>query len=612
MTTTDASTTTEENANPAESEEGTVDSDLPDAITKDEDQQRLVKLDAVYESLRYGEYDIRWGVAEFIDNSLDNDSNNVWTYIEDTEKEIDGKELEVVGQVAVVDDGTGMPEEELEGCLVLGQSFSPGSGGDRPIGRFGVGMTMAAISMARRIEVYSRTEAEAPFRRVSLDLDEVKEGAKRNFDSDEASPPEKYRNLIDGSSGTIVVLKKCDRLQHDPGAKNPVRASKQTEGIQTFLGRVYRKFISAGRRLWYNGNKVYLRDPLYTDGPTYFDAEKPGGPDPKATQVGNTIKLDHEVPGTYGEEEATIEVRVSLLPEEWRDEPGRGGEKFARERKIHQNEGISVLRADREVLYGKVPYLIGKKGQSKYQDIDRWWGLEISFPPELDDYFEVRYIKRGAQPVASVRDKIRDEITEAIQKLRQEIREYWSDEKRKDSDEEDAFSEAEEDMADADSKLPSSERGSDQDEEEAEDELDQIVDEDESTGDDESEKEKRKEEIKDKPYAIVPVKAMQSVFFEPKFLPGQIIIKLNTQHPFYKQVFAPLCGNITAVEEGEQLRNFIEDGDTEKQRLARKAMLLLLFSHSKAESMFNDKELKSVFDNLRTWWGTTLGTVLNE
>lgn len=614
MSDTDASTEAQsEEVQSGESGNGAVRSELPDAVTKDpEDQQGLVKLKAVYESLRFGEYDIRWGIAEFADNSLDNDANNVWAFIEETEKEIGGKELEVVGEVAVVDDGTGMTREEIEGCLILGESFSPGSGGDRPIGRFGVGMTMAAISMARRVEVYSRTSGDEPFRHVYLDLDEVQKGSKKNFDAEEEAPPEKYSNLLEGKAGTVVLLRKCDRLQHDPAAKNGIRASKQAEGVETFLGRVYRKFISAGRRFWYNGNKVYLHDPLYMDGPTYFDAEKPGGPDRKANQVGNTIEIPVEVPGSSGEEK-TIQVKVSLLPEEWRDKPGRGGEKFARERKIHQNEGISILRADREVLYGKVPYLIGVKGQSKYNKLDRWWGLEISFPPELDDYFEVRYIKRGAQPVSSVRDKIRDRITDAIMDLREDIREHWADERREESSETDAFTEAEEAMADVEDKLPASQRSSGQDGDDADEKIDDLVDEDETTDDeDESAKEKRKEEIKDKPYAIVPVKTVQSVFFEPEFLPGKIVIKLNTEHPFYKQVFAPLCGNIAAVEEGDELRHFVDDGETEKQRLARKALLLLLFSHSKAESMFNDKELTSTFENLRTWWGTTLGSALSE
>lgn len=607
------------------------DSELPDSITNGErgDRQGLFRVDAVYESLRYGEYDLKYGIAEFGDNSLDAGANNIWVHIEEIEKEFDGRELEVVGQVAVADDGCGMDEEELRACLVLGETLSPGRGGDRQIGRFGVGMTMAAISLARRIEVYSRADADEPFRYVHLDLDEIEEGSMNEIpEPDEKQPPEKFASLLEGKTGTVVVLKKTDRLQHDPGAeKKGIRASEQVEGMSYFLGRTYRKFISAGRNFWYNGDKVYLHDPLYMDGPTYTDEKTPGGPDEKAELRGNVIRIPLDVPDTE-KEEKEVTVRISVLPEEWREERGSGDTSFAKKRKIHKNEGISVLRAGREVLYGKVPYLIGKRGQSKYKNIDRWWGLEISFPPELDDYFEVRYIKRGAQPVSSVRDQIKDRITNAIETIREdEIQAHWSTKKREESAERGAYADAEDAMAEAEKMLPTSQRGADQTEEEAEQAIEDMVEqeasstsdsEDEST-DSESEdestdekKEERKEEIKSKPYSIIPTEMSQSVFFEPEFLPGKIIIKLNTQHPFYKKVFAPLCGNLTQVEEGDEFRNFVEDGDTEEQRLARKALLLLLFSYAKGESMFADKSLTSLFSNLRTQWGTALGTVLSD
>lgn len=59
---------------------------------------------------------------------------------------------------------------------------------------------------------------------------------------------------------------------------------------------------------------------------------------------------------------------------------GAGGNTEARKRKIDRNEGVSILRADREVFYGHVPYITGKKGEAKSDDKDRWWGCEISFP----------------------------------------------------------------------------------------------------------------------------------------------------------------------------------------------------------------------------------------
>ena len=124
--------------------------------------------------------------------------------------------------------------------------------------------------------------------------------------------------------------------------------------------------------------------------PTIFDEQQlrtEGSIEPKATSLGE-FHLPREIPGKDGQT-ADVVIRMSLLPAEWRTTAGAGGSPEAKKRKIDKNEGISILRADREVFYGHVPYITGKKGEARALDIDRWWGCEISFPPELDYAFQV-------------------------------------------------------------------------------------------------------------------------------------------------------------------------------------------------------------------------------
>lgn len=138
---------------------------------------------------------------------------------------------------------------------------------------------------------------------------------------------------------------------------------------------------------------------------------------------------------------------MSLLPEEWRSSMGAGGSVEAKKRKIDRNEGISILRADREVFYGHVPYITGKKGEARALEIDRWWGCEISFPPELDHDFQVRYIKRGAEPTADLRDQIREVIGDVVQTARKMVQETWNVNKSEASKRAGNFGKAEETMA---------------------------------------------------------------------------------------------------------------------------------------------------------------------
>lgn len=180
--------------------------------------------------------------------------------------------------------------------------------------------------------------------------------------------------------------------------------------------------------------------------------------DLKATLLGEE-RITLPIPDSKIGETADVVIRMSLLPKEWRTSKGSGGGAEAKKRKIDQNEGVSILRADREVLYACVPYITGKKGEARSIDIDRWWGCEISFPPELDDYFQVRYIKRGAEPIGDVKDKIRQAIGGTVKTARTII----SKDRAIDASEKDtssgAFAHAEEIMAKAAYKLPANKRG---------------------------------------------------------------------------------------------------------------------------------------------------------
>lgn len=567
-----------------------------------------VRLDRMLESLRQAEFDMNGGVGELVDNAVEEKGKNVWIFVKAEKRTFKGKAVDVVGELAVVDDGGGMSSEVLGRCLVLGDTLRGPKTGRAGIGKFGVGMTMGSISLARRIDVFSRNEKSGAFLHTFLDLNLVKQGAQHIIPTPTpADPPAQYLTLLKDSTGTVVVLTDCDRLQTDPVEKEKgIAASEQIAGLPTFLGRTYRKFIQAGRQIWLNGDPIYLHDPLFLAGPTIFDAKNPKEPDAKAKAYGKKIELPLEIPESGGMT-ANVTLRMSLLPREWRQNQGAGGSNFAKTRKITENEGISILRADREVLYGPVPYIIGRKGVAKFLEIDRFWSCEISFPPELDPYFHVKYIKRGAEPVASLRDQIRSQIGDSVLALRKQIQSDF--EKTKEAEEKEAgiYAEAEKAMANVSETLPHGKAGSEKTQEETGRELDEIVDDivDVTNDPSPSAKEERKRELEAKPYAIVPVRFPATVFFEPVYQPGRVIVKLNVDHPFYSQVFEPLCGTVESMDEDSPVDT---GADTAEKRLARKAFMLLLLSYAHAEGFFPKNA--ELLTNLRGQWGITLGTVL--
>lgn len=549
----------------------------------------LIRVDRMYESLRYNDYSAQNGLGEIIDNSVEAKAAhiNVVVTVDKVRKPGKKKATDQITEIAVIDDGCGMNQGTLHRCLALGESLREHNG-KRGIGRFGVGMTLGGISLARRIEVYSRTDSNVDFLYTFIDLDDIQQGNLLRIPEPVVqTPPKAFADILKNTGGTIVILKKCDRIDGNVDFSN-------------YLGQTYRKFIERGLEITLNGEHIYLHDPMYMASATIFDMQRlntEGSIEPKATSLGE-FHLPREIPGTDGKT-ADVVIRMSLLPEEWRSTMGAGGSIDAKKRKIDKNEGVSILRADREVFYGHVPYITGKKGEARALEIDRWWGCEISFPPELDHDFQVRYIKRGAEPTADLRDQIREVIGDVVQTARKMVQETWSINKSEASKRAGNFGKAEETMAKAGAILPKSKKGRNLTKSEAEQKIDALAS--AALGSERNnteKKEQKKAEIKQKPYSIELVNYPRSVLFDTAYLLDNIIIKLNVNHPFYKSVLQPLCGDLADTEinpEQQDLKN---------------AILLLFFAYAKAESMFDDNE--NLFDNLRSQWGTVLSTALSE
>lgn len=560
----------------------------------------LIDVSHMYESLRYNDYSVENGLGEIVDNSVEAGAREIRIDFAKKIEKVGKKQIEEIQRITIADNGAGMPKDILTRCLVLGCSMRDHKNGRLGIGKFGVGMTLGGISLARRIEVYSREDEATDFLYTYIDLDEIKAGKTTISVPVKKEILDEYKEFYDGNTGTLVILSNCDRMD---GTGRRVDPNEFNGLIANYLGRTYRKFIEVGLKIYLDGRIVYLHDPLYIAGPTQFDTKE--SQDPKA-QLNGEHSFDWEIPGKQGEK-ATIRIRLSLLPLEWRTNIGDGGNIEARKRKIDQNEGVSILRANREVLYAKIPYLIGmKRGQFSYQDNDRWWGCEISFPPELDECFQVRYIKRGAEPIGALKDRLKSELTGAITSLRKRIKEDRAIEKAKQNQAKNHFDNVAGIMNDIDDILPMNQTKKGMTKEEEDAKIEQILD--ETAGNSEesaASREARKESIHNNMYSILTVSYPVSVLFETETLLGdKMVIKLNTNHPYYQKVIEPLCG--------AALKSDLADESVDKAN-ARDAIMLLILSYVKARAAMKDTENnKILFDNLEFQWGAILSAVSSK
>ncbi len=380
-------------------------------------------------SFRESDFDLPSAIGELVDNSIESNARNIKIFIEDYNL---GKK-HLIKRIFCGDDGNGMDgaiDGVLHNCIRLG--YSSRYDNRKGIGRFGVGMTFAGIRFASKIEVYSKTK-DNDWNYIKFDLKDKAD--VQGILSPIKKDPLKFNSLVGDNSGTLVVWSDFDRVElpdlnpkyyyDDFDDKHTLNPYGQ---LNHWLGRTYRKFIWRGIKIHLNGREVNSFDPLY------LNKDKNQFPnDSTATIKIPPKKILWHIPKKFRrdpdiEESSDITITMTLLPEEYRPKEGSGSKHFNKGRYIYENEGISILRADREVFYGIIPYFYNERGNLFPQEpLNRWWGCEICFEPVLDESFTVKNIKRGAIPTPELKHAIYEYLIATRNDCVTEVREKWEE-----------------------------------------------------------------------------------------------------------------------------------------------------------------------------------------
>lgn len=400
-------------------------------------EKDIFNVEGMAESIRYSDYkSIENAIAEIIDNSIEAHGLNISILFNSAISPKTGKKE--INSIAFLDDGKGMESDILHRCL----SFGDGTRKDRKgMGRFGVGLAQASLYACTRVEVYSWVNDSAPLV-VYLDHDLMKKGQQNKIEFPKvATIPSEYFSFYKSKkfkSGTLVIWKNID--------KSPV---KQTHSLMTrlekYLGQVYRYFISSERvkiELIDNENKAHTtivkpRDPLFLMETDYFLAARDQSmkksylPD-KSEPIfepffyeGFDGKIEIKYFNNSGQlASSNVNIKASIVKEKFYNaeltmkygnlgatEVGKYIKDFAK---------ISILRAGRELDFDKFGFF--EEINSPYH---RWWGLEISFEPELDEVFNVSNNKQKVElkkPTArEIQESQLDDITPLWEALNEKI-----------------------------------------------------------------------------------------------------------------------------------------------------------------------------------------------
>ena len=384
---------------------------------------------------------------EIIDNAVEAGAKNVWVVFDRPEVGARAKfeRMNKVTAIAFVDDGPGMTPKMARYALTWGG----GTHHEDPvkIGRFGFGLPNSSINQTRRVEVYTRTDAEESWVCAVLDITNLPDhGTVTVRAPEDAELPEfvqEYlkKKKINLGTGTVVVWVEPDRLTYS-------KASTLKEHFLDDFGTTYRyllprqeadqesgrsKVLSTGTfKLMVEDVAVEPVDPLFlTPGCRYYlpanDKEpKKGGAwcsfekmvpvkyfldeDTGAKRIerlkdGEALEAAKADPAVLGV--GTITIRIARFPYgfvlgEKQHRKTVAGKRF--EIRLSRR-GMCFVRAGREIeTFDAYPRTKHDKesGLGDWPHISGYayhFAVEITFDPDLDEIFNVGNDKQTIRPI---------------------------------------------------------------------------------------------------------------------------------------------------------------------------------------------------------------------
>ncbi len=546
-------------------------------------------------------------LCEHIDNAIQANATQVRIFFRQS-----GKKGSYSTDVAVYDDGCGMPPNVLKVSMAFGGSMNFGNRDG--IARFGMGMKTAALSMAPMFEVYSWQEPAAIYR-MALDVDEIgKERSnlvqlpdpsliselpdevadflKKPVSWPDASDQELFSVGNDdleealGFSGTIVYMPQCDRLTYAQARTLAEHATRETS-------RIYRRAIADGLKLYVNNRVVEAFDPTYAM-PTARHAKYLVG-----NSMVSKLVVAKQVSAPVSEASpergsAAISIKIFKLPiEEWYHLPRKTQKNDLR---IFDGLNVSILRNGREVFAGPMTKLTTR------HNVANWYRVQIEFPGLLDEAFGVAANKQGVRLKGYVEKAIKEAIGGDVSTLNEELKRFQASQRELRAPAKPSASEAQASESDRFQAKALDMPISDDERAQLEANLRGLAATLRRANETEEEAFER---IKGSKYVITFRHDEYWPFYDVKHVFGRVILTINTAHPFYTHLYEPLTR--LDVVETEEEGGGLEVTQDDAKAGATLALDLLLLSLARVQSRLSDtsEEAEKVLEILRREWSET-------
>lgn len=187
------------------------------------------------ESTRAMGYSLESAVADIVDNSIAACADEV---------NIRFSPYDAVPYVSILDNGSGMSDQEIDDAMRYGSQSSLMTRGEKDLGRFGLGLKTASLSQCRCLTVVSKQGMQIIARR--WDLDEIyKRGtwALLQLEESELDQVPQYDSLKVLQHGTLIIWEKLDRMLGGTAAPEKLM-NKQMDYVRDHLALVFHRYLA--------------------------------------------------------------------------------------------------------------------------------------------------------------------------------------------------------------------------------------------------------------------------------------------------------------------------------------------------------------------------------
>ena len=317
-------------------------------------------------------YTLNTALADIIDNSLSSGATVI-----DIHANIDC--------IAIIDNGSGMDESTLLEAMRVGSKDPLAKRDSDDLGRFGLGLNMASISMCDKTTVVTKTCTSEET--LTLDLEHIKSNKNgwEYLKLDKASIP--FADQLP-QQGTLVLWEKLVGLQLPPIDEKTLYEKQYNEMIndaKEHIGLVYHRFINGSDGV----NKCAIRlnhDPIKPFDPFISEQSIRHPPEPERFGPDKDITF----------QAFTLPHPSKVNKEDW--------EKFGMKTGYMNNQGLYVYRANRLIIWGNWFRLSPRKELTKLCRIK----VDLPNTLESDQRWKITVDKSEAKLPPAFREKLSD------------------------------------------------------------------------------------------------------------------------------------------------------------------------------------------------------------